>query len=123
MIKPHSLWLTDFVIYIFLQKILISFSLQLPAFHESHSQSETQPEQPNIKPCYVRLETVTRSHSVPRNLHSTSKTKVIPDVVSLQNPTVKPPQEQKTFKIPSATPQCRLLVYITVTTTLPQILA
>ena len=78
MIIPHTLWLTDFVIYIDVQKIVISFSLQ---FHDlqcaepkAHSTCEPQLTRANIKTCSVRLMTMEGSPTGTQSLSSSSKT-------------------------------------------------
>jgi len=75
---PSSLWLTDFVVYILLQKILISFSLQvgnlLSPESKAYGQSEPQSPYLNIKSCSVRLTRLKGSQSVTQRLPSSVAT-------------------------------------------------
>jgi len=73
---PSSLWLTDFVVYILLQKILISFSLQfgnlLSPEPKPNCQSEPQSPYLNMKSCSIRLTRLKGFQSVTQHLLSAS---------------------------------------------------
>ena len=64
MIIICSLWLTDFVIYIVLQKILISFSLQFRNRLSPESKPYCKSLYPKMKSCSVRLTPLKGSQSV-----------------------------------------------------------